>query len=270
MYLQESLVDADGRRHRMAGIVPGQSTLVGKRLTLGYREVRARRDSPIATAGQQLRGHEFHWSVCDPPGDALAAYDVMGGPPRAEGYASGNVLASYVHMHFASDPGLARRFVDACASTWPIAVAAPPAAQSTDGLGAEGPPALALGVGCSAGTSADEIEALARAALESAGLPWERIRVVATIDQRIAEPGMVEVARRAHAVLVGFPAAALASVVDVPTPSDAIEQLVNTPGVCEPAAILASDGGTLVVTKQRSARATVAIALLPRPAASRR
>ena len=65
MYLQESLVDADGRRHRMAGLVPGESTLVGKRLTLGYREVRARRDTPIARAGQQLRGHEFHWSVCD-------------------------------------------------------------------------------------------------------------------------------------------------------------------------------------------------------------
>lgn len=115
MYLQETLVDADGRRHRMTGIVPGQSTLVGKRLTLGYREVTARRDTPIARAGHQLRGHEFHWSVCDPPPDGLAAYDVHGESPRVEGYAAGNVLASYVHLHFASDPALAPRFVDACA-----------------------------------------------------------------------------------------------------------------------------------------------------------
>lgn len=119
MYLQESLVDADGRRHRMAGLVPGESTLAGKRLTLGYREVRARRDTPIAQAGQRLRGHEFHWSVCEPPPEPLAAYDVLGDTPRAEGYAAGNVLASYVHLHFASDPTLAPRFVDACATGAP-------------------------------------------------------------------------------------------------------------------------------------------------------
>ena len=115
MYLQEALVDADGRRHRMSGIVPGQSTLVGRRLTLGYREVRARRETPLCHAGQQLRGHEFHWSMCDPPPAELAAYDVLGGPAHVEGYAAGNILASYVHLHLASDPKLAPRFVDACA-----------------------------------------------------------------------------------------------------------------------------------------------------------
>jgi cobyrinic acid a,c-diamide synthase len=114
MYLQEALIDADGRRHRMAGIVPGQSTLVGKRLTLGYREVRARRDTPVALAGQTLRGHEFHWSVCDRLPPDRAAYDVLGGAPRAEGFAGNSVLASYVHLHFASDTALAPRFVRTC------------------------------------------------------------------------------------------------------------------------------------------------------------
>ena len=120
MYLQEALIDADGRRHRMTGIVPGQSTLVGRRLTLGYREVRARRDTPLARAGQTLRGHEFHWSVCEPPTDGVAAYDVLGDAPRVEGYTAGNVLASYVHLHFGSDPGLAPRFVDACGHHQPV------------------------------------------------------------------------------------------------------------------------------------------------------
>src|SRR6185503_123846 len=88
MYLQEALVDADGRRHRMTGIVPGESSLVGKRLTLGYREVRARLDTPIVEAGRTLRGHEFHWSVCEPPPADRAAYDVLGGSPRVEGFAA--------------------------------------------------------------------------------------------------------------------------------------------------------------------------------------
>jgi precorrin-8X/cobalt-precorrin-8 methylmutase len=117
MYLQDALVDADGRRHRMTGIVPGDSTLLGRRLTLGYREVQARRDTPLARSGQTLRGHEFHWSVCDAPPDEMAAYAVLDGSERVEGYAASNVLASYVHLHFASDPGLAPRFVESCSKT---------------------------------------------------------------------------------------------------------------------------------------------------------
>jgi cobyrinic acid a,c-diamide synthase len=115
MYLQHALIDADGRRHRMAGIVPGESTLAGKRLTLGYREVRARRATALAPAGAVLRGHEFHWSVASEPGSEVAAYDVLDGTGRVEGYAAGSVLASYVHLHFASDSGLAPRLIDACA-----------------------------------------------------------------------------------------------------------------------------------------------------------
>jgi cobyrinic acid a,c-diamide synthase len=114
MYLQEALIDADGRRHRLAGLVPGTSALIGKRLTLGYREVIARHDSPLAMAGQTVRGHEFHWSVCDPPAPETAAYELADGSGRMEGWARDNVLASYIHVHLASDPRLAPQFVAAC------------------------------------------------------------------------------------------------------------------------------------------------------------
>jgi cobyrinic acid a,c-diamide synthase len=91
--------------------VPAVSRM-GDRVTLGYREVEALRDSPIAVTGQTVRGHEFHFSVIDrtlePP-----AYRRHGGP-EVEGTVTGprgNVLASYIHVHFATDPGLARRLV---------------------------------------------------------------------------------------------------------------------------------------------------------------
>ena len=117
MYLAEGLVDRDGRRHRMAGLIPGWSSLERSRLTLGYREVRARRDSPLLPRGAAVRGHEFHWSVLDRAPEAeRAAYDVLGAEPRLEGYATDSLLASYVHLHFGSDPLLAPRFVEACAS----------------------------------------------------------------------------------------------------------------------------------------------------------
>jgi cobyrinic acid a,c-diamide synthase len=111
MYLSRELVDARGRRHRMAGVLPGTSRMQ-ERLTIGYREVEALVDSPLAPAGTLLRGHEFHLSHLDPP-PSPAAYRRHGGS-ETEGVVAGprgNVLASYIHVHFGTDPALAERFI---------------------------------------------------------------------------------------------------------------------------------------------------------------
>lgn len=111
MYLSEALIDESGERHPMAGVVPGISRMTG-RVTLGYREVVALRDSPLAVAGQVVRGHEFHYSVLDspPPQPAYRRADGKETEGAVAGPA-GNVLASYVHLHFGSDPRLAERLV---------------------------------------------------------------------------------------------------------------------------------------------------------------
>ena len=115
MYLQERLIDARERTHQLVGVLPGSSTLVGKRLTLGYRETQTRRSSLLAEAGQQLRGHEFHWSVTESPPPEQAAYDILGSSERVEGFSVGSVLASYLHVHLASSKGLAPHFVETAA-----------------------------------------------------------------------------------------------------------------------------------------------------------
>jgi cobalt-precorrin 5A hydrolase/precorrin-3B C17-methyltransferase len=124
------------------------------------------------------------------------------------------------------------------------------------------PPTLVLGVGCSLGAPADEIEALARDAIAEAGLAWASVGTVATIDRRATEPGVVALAERLGVPLVTYTAVELAAVDGTPTPSAEVQRHVGTPGVCEPAAILASDGdsGALLVPKRRSAHATVAVA----------
>lgn len=122
------------------------------------------------------------------------------------------------------------------------------------------PPTLVIGVGCSLGAPAGEVAALARDALTSAGLAVGSVGMVATIDRRLTEPAIVALAERLGAGLVGYSAEALAAVPNLPTPSTEVARHVGTPGVCEPAALLASDGGRLIVTKQKSAHATVAIA----------
>ena len=94
--------------HRMAGAVP-VDTRMTDRLTLGYRRSRPLVDTPLAPAGAELRGHEFHYSECLPGGDALEWRGREGG--GRSGFASPTLLASYLHLHLAADPGLAERFV---------------------------------------------------------------------------------------------------------------------------------------------------------------
>ncbi|MGW5555674.1 cobyrinate a,c-diamide synthase [Micromonospora sp. NPDC003944] len=81
------------------------------RLTLGYREALAVTDSPVARAGEPVRGHEFHRTTTDPGhGDAPAwRWD-----DTAHGFVAGRVHASYLHTHWAGHPRAARRLVEAC------------------------------------------------------------------------------------------------------------------------------------------------------------
>ena len=94
--------------HAMADAVPADTRMTD-RLTLGYRRFRPLVDTPLAAAGTELRGHEFHYSQCVPEGDALAWRGREGG--GRSGFASPTLLASYLHLHLAADPRLAERFV---------------------------------------------------------------------------------------------------------------------------------------------------------------
>jgi cobyrinic acid a,c-diamide synthase len=94
--------------HRMAGVIPAEAAMT-ERLSLGYRRAVARVDTPVAKAGAELRGHEFHYSQTTPAGDAL---DLSGRFGRGTaGFATPTVLASYLHLHFGADPGPAERLV---------------------------------------------------------------------------------------------------------------------------------------------------------------
>ncbi len=99
----------DGRP--MAGALPGVTAHMTDRLTLGYRAAATRGPSPFGPAGTALRGHEFHRTQTDPPGDALEL-EGHAGAGRA-GFSSPTLLASYLHQHLAATPELAERFVAA-------------------------------------------------------------------------------------------------------------------------------------------------------------
>jgi cobyrinic acid a,c-diamide synthase len=105
---------------RLSGVVPADALMTDS-LTLGYREATVRVSNPVAGEGDVLRGHEFHYSALDPPGDAFelrGTVEAGAAPsaPRLEGFATPTMLASYVHLHLGADPGPAERFVAAAGS----------------------------------------------------------------------------------------------------------------------------------------------------------
>lgn len=116
MYLGRSLSDLEGVQYPMVGLIPAVSAMSSQRLTLGYREVESRTDSPLLCRGQKVRGHEFHWSTLEqPPDPEQSVYRVLDQNGRPDGFQAGSVWASYVHIHLGSHPSLAPRFVDTCA-----------------------------------------------------------------------------------------------------------------------------------------------------------
>ena len=62
-----------------------------------------------------------------------------------------------------------------------------------------------------------------------------------------------------------FSATELAEVEPLVTPSEVVRAAVGAPGVCEPAALLASGATHLVVPKVKTARATAAVARISWP-----
>ncbi|MGB8947280.1 MAG: cobyrinic acid a,c-diamide synthase, partial [Streptomyces sp.] len=108
LYLTREL---DGKP--MCGVLDAHSRM-SERLTLGYREAVAVSDSSLAAAGTRMRGHEFHRTVVEPGAGAVAAWGMHAPERRLEGFVQQGVHASYLHTHWAAEPGIARRFVERC------------------------------------------------------------------------------------------------------------------------------------------------------------
>jgi cobyrinic acid a,c-diamide synthase len=102
----------------LCGVFPATAQLLPRRKALGYREVCFSADTPLGPAGTRARGHEFHYSELEMP-ETVARHYRLSRPDGAdlgtEGFSSRNVLASYIHLHFASHPQLAENFVRFCA-----------------------------------------------------------------------------------------------------------------------------------------------------------
>jgi cobyrinic acid a,c-diamide synthase len=93
----------------MTGALDASARMTERR-TLGYRIATAASDNLLARVGDQVTGHEFHRTHVTPAHGPAPAWEMNG---CSEGFAGPLLHASYLHVHWAGHPELARRFADA-------------------------------------------------------------------------------------------------------------------------------------------------------------
>jgi cobyrinic acid a,c-diamide synthase len=116
LYCARSARASDGSVHEMCGLVPVDIVLEPGAWRTGYRDLKLATDSLLGSRGDRIRGHEFHITRLLSTGDTLshayAMHDADGEPLGCEGWASGNLLASFVHVHFGQSPAIAASLLE--------------------------------------------------------------------------------------------------------------------------------------------------------------
>jgi cobalt-precorrin 5A hydrolase/precorrin-3B C17-methyltransferase len=118
---------------------------------------------------------------------------------------------------------------------------------------------LVAGIGCNKGTSFEEIEAAVRETLEQHNLAFASLASVATIDIKGNEPGLCSFAEKYGLAFTTFTAHQLNEVPNCER-SETVFKATGAYAVADPAALLASGTGTLLIPKQKRGNVTVAVA----------
>ncbi|MET0330147.1 MAG: cobyrinate a,c-diamide synthase [Dyella sp.] len=100
LFALDELIDAQGQRASMAGLLAGTATVQSRFAALGMQAV---------TLPQgELRGHTFHYARAEIAATpCVLADNPNGGPSREAIYQRGGLTASFVHFYFPSQPAAA-------------------------------------------------------------------------------------------------------------------------------------------------------------------
>ncbi len=116
MYLTQGIQDVEGQYFPMVGVYPTVVRMRSRLRALGYAEVAIGPTDDLFPA-LRVRGHEFHYSELMPDLGVKRTRTVYQVRQRAaqatrpEGYVHKRCLASYIHLHFGSNPRFARQLV---------------------------------------------------------------------------------------------------------------------------------------------------------------
>jgi cobyrinic acid a,c-diamide synthase len=115
MFLSNGII-TNGVSYPMAGVLPLSIEMSSKLVKFGYVKVQFNRDCILGPAHTEATGHSFHYSTIKSATETDMAYTLeylRAGRIEQEGFSVGNVLASYVHLHFRSNHRLAKHLIGA-------------------------------------------------------------------------------------------------------------------------------------------------------------
>lgn len=135
-----------------------------------------------------------------------------------------------------------------------------PSQSQPDNLLILRPRNLVLGIGCNRGTSAEEIENFVGMQLRQAFLSLKSVKCIASAAAKQDESGLIKFAEQHAIPLVFFPSEELNQVSVPSPPSQHALAAIGAKGVAEPAAVLGSGGGRLLLRKVKSDNVTLAVA----------
>ncbi len=114
VYLGEAIRLLDGTAFSMCGVLPLHFAMTDKLVHFGYVQVRLTDDCLLGNTGDVARGHSFHYSRVESADLLPTTYRLsysLSGRTELEGFRVRNVLASYIHLHFLSNPSMAQSLV---------------------------------------------------------------------------------------------------------------------------------------------------------------
>jgi len=98
----------EGGRHEMAGVFGFEVEVRKRPQGHGYAELLVDGENAFYPVGQQIRGHEFHYSrviaTPEPPPAVCAVKRGTGCCNKRDGAVTGNVFAAYTHVHALATP----------------------------------------------------------------------------------------------------------------------------------------------------------------------
>jgi cobyrinic acid a,c-diamide synthase len=106
MVLGEGLVDADGARHAMTGLLGHATSFAERKLHLGYRQARLLSDCVLGACGGTVRGHEFHYARMTETGNDAPLAEIAdgeGNPLGPSGGRRGTVTGTFFHAIASTD-----------------------------------------------------------------------------------------------------------------------------------------------------------------------
>jgi cobalt-precorrin 5A hydrolase len=121
------------------------------------------------------------------------------------------------------------------------------------------PEALAIGLGCHRGIEYSRVYDFVSDIFAKNQLLLSSVAIVATVELRKDESALIQLAKTLERPFVPYSKEEL-SKIQSPNPSETVLRRIGVPSVCEAAAILAAQTGSLLIPKQKGLGVTLAVA----------